>query len=176
MNERVDIASLIFGGSQAIESIPSALLGLRALREGGRREGLEPPASQAYLAFAGAATDMLFNLHFIANVGNPGLVGALWSWPPLWRAHRDLFDALNRLLGATSLMVIAGSEAANQAAYEFGQTIEPLTSGLVVRGRKLVKAADYEERQQRAGAALRRFLLVARNEMSQPPGETEAQP
>lgn len=172
----MDIASLIFGGSQAIESIPSALLGLRALREGGRREGLNPTASQAYLAFANAATDMLFNLHFIANVGNPGFVGALWSWPPLWRAHRDLFEALNRLLGATSLMVITGSEAANEAAYEFGQTIEPLTSGLAVRGRKLVKSADYQERQQRAGAALREFLLVARNEMAQSPIEAEEEP
>jgi hypothetical protein len=171
----VDLASLIFGGSQAIESIPSALLGLRALREGGRREGLNPTASHAYLAFANAATDILFNLHFIANVGNPGFVGALWSWPPLWRAHRDLFDALNRLLGATSMMVVTGSEVANEAAYQFGQTIEPLTSGLVARGRKLVKAPDYEERQQRAGAALRGFLLVARNEMAQLPGDAEAQ-
>jgi hypothetical protein len=94
----------------------------------------------------------------------------------LWRAHRDLFEALNRLLGATSLMVITGSEAANEAAYEFGQTIEPLTSGLAVRGRKLVKSADYQERQQRAGAALREFLLVARNEMAQSPIEAEEEP
>jgi hypothetical protein len=169
----MDIASFIFGGSQAIESIPTALLGLRALREGGRRKGLDPTASQAYLAFASAATDMLFNLHFIASVGSPGLVGALWTWPPLWRAHRDLFDALNRLLVATSLMVIAGSEAANDAAYEFGQTIEPLTNSLVVRSRKLAKPADYEELQQRAGGTLREFLLVVRSEMSQQPGQAE---
>jgi hypothetical protein len=169
----MDLVGWLFGGSQVVEGAPAALSALQSLRHSGQSERIDPLATQAYTDFAASGSDFLFNLHVIANI-SPQFSGALWTWPQLWRAHRDLMSAMSRLVVATTRMVMAGSDAVNDAAFTFGETLSPLTEGLEVNRRRLTKCADFEERQDTANRALRAFLLVVRDELGKPaPAETD---
>ena len=181
----MDWYSLFLGIFSGAVGLPSAAVSTRELlskSEMGNAPGRaahSPEALTAYLAHENAGAEYLFNLHLIAEVGvPPKLLGGLWTWPIVYRAHRHLVESSSQLLTTFGQMVILGSYEVAERACDFAETLDALTRALTVQRGRIKSNPDFREKFQTATEALRTYMLAVREELnlSPPPPPPQALP
>jgi len=172
----MDWSSLFLGIFPGAVLLPSAAVSTRQLlskSEMGNAPGRaahSPEALTAYLAHENAGAEYLFNLHLIAEVGvPPKLLGGLWTWPIVYRAHRHLVESSSQLLTTFGQMVILGSYEVAERACDFAETLETVTRSLTVQHGRITSSPDFREKFQTAAVALRTYMLAVREELNLSP-------
>ena len=175
----------VYAAIQLVEGVPAAFVALKSMFSPRQRELLaaatprdvRPEAVGTYIAFQAAATEFLFSVGFIVQLGVPPKAsGALWTWPAVFRAHRSAHDAALRLASSFGQMVMVGSVDVTTAAFEVCEALAAVSGSMEVRRRRLTTSPNFEEKHANASVALRQYLLAVRTELSLGPaiGTSEA--
>jgi len=166
----VDPTGLAVAAVSLLEGLPASLGAVKGLRPGpGAGSTSRAGAGAAYLAYEAAASELLFHVQLIVNIGvPPSIKGGLWSYPVVYRSHQAMVDAMAAMTVAFGQMVMLGSYEVNEAAFNFGMALADVTKSLPIVGRRMRSTPDFEERVHAAQVALRAFLLAARADMEVP--------
>jgi hypothetical protein len=120
-----------------------------------------------YLAFETAAAGALFNLNLFTQVGfPPSPFGALGTWPPVFRAYRRFWDAMERLVVVFGQLVILGAPDVTLAAYEFTEAFGAVTGAIEVRRWQVKSSSDFARLHAAASEAFRKYLLAVREDLN----------
>jgi hypothetical protein len=165
----MDLSGLFINLAQLGESVPASLLALRAVRHPEGKPSDPQLAIGAYVGYEVALSRYLFSLQLMAKVGiPPKVVGAIWSWPAVLRAHRDLVAAATDMTTIFGQLVMLGDPSVLEPAYEAGLAVGRLTQAASVQRRRWLGNPDFDDAVAEAGRAVRAYLLAVREVLTLP--------
>jgi len=158
--------SWIANFAQTGQSLTSAVKDIREMRQDTVRR---PGADVAYLAFHEAASQSLAQLNLILSIGSPPrMLGGLWTYPVVIRAHKRFTEEGTRLVTAFGQLSMLGSHEVIVAASDFATKFGEIAKELPRQGRRVAMTPEYQGRLNEVVRALQVMILAARKDLNIP--------